>query len=288
MEQKYIELFDRYTHGSMPRREFLERLAGLAGSVAAATALLSKLENNYALATVVAENDPRLVTEKVEFETGRGKASGYLAKQKQGAKMPGVIVIHENRGLNPHIMDVARRMALEGFLTLAPDYLSFNGGTPPDEDQAREAFGKLTPDTTLAISRAALAFLATRPECTGKVGAVGFCWGGGQINALAVADPNLAAAVAYYGPQPPSDQVPNIKAAMLLHYAGLDQRINAGIPDYEKALKDAGKTYELYMYEGANHAFNNDTNAARYNKEAADLAWSRTVAFLKKYTAGTA
>jgi carboxymethylenebutenolidase len=249
MEQKYINLFDRYTHGSMPRREFLERLAGLAGSVAAASALLSKLENNYALATIVAENDPRLVTETVEFDTGRGKASGYLAKQKQGGKMPGVIVIHENRGLNPHIMDVARRMALEGFLTLAPDYLSLNGGTPPDEDQAREAFGKLTPDTTLAISKAALAFLATRPECTGKVGAVGFCWGGGQINALAVAEPNLAAGVAYYGAQPPSDEVPNIKAAMLLHYAGLDQRINAGIPDYEKALKDSGKTYELYMYE---------------------------------------
>jgi len=288
MEQKYIDLFDRYTHGLMPRREFLERLAGVAGSVAAASALLTKLQNNYAQAAVVAENDPRLMMQTVQFDTGKGKASGYLVNQKQSGKMPGVIVIHENRGLNPHIMDVARRMALEGFLTLAPDYLSLNGGTPPNEDQAREAFGKLTSDVTLAISRSALTFLATRPECTGKVGAVGFCWGGGQVNALAVAEPNLAAAVAYYGSQPPADQVPNIRAAMLLHYAGLDQRINAGIPEYEKALKDAGKTYEIYTYEGANHAFNNETNQARYNKAAADLAWSRTIAFLKKYTAGSA
>jgi carboxymethylenebutenolidase len=202
--------------------------------------------------------------------------------------MPGVIVIHENRGLNPHIKDVTRRMALEGFLAFAPDYLSLSGGTPSDEDQARDMIGKLTVDDTLTVSEAAVAFLATRPDSTGKVGAVGFCWGGGQVNQLAVAEPKLAAAVAYYGRQPAADQVPNIQAAMLLHYAGLDEGINKGIADYEKALKASAKTYELYMYEGVNHAFNNDTNAARYNKEAADLAWGRTVAFLKKYTASAA
>jgi carboxymethylenebutenolidase len=288
MEQKYIDLFDRYTHGSMPRRVFLEKLAALAGGTAAASVLVTKLQNNYALAAMVAEDDPRLTAEMAEFDTGKGKVKGYLVKQKQAEKMPGVIVIHENRGLNPHIKDVTRRMALEGFLAFAPDYLSLSGGTPSDEDQARDMIGKLTVDDTLTVSEAAVAFLATRPDSTGKVGAVGFCWGGGQVNQLAVAEPKLAAAVAYYGRQPAADQVPNIQAAMLLHYAGLDEGINKGIADYEKALKASAKTYELYMYEGVNHAFNNDTNAARYNKEAADLAWGRTVAFLKKYTASAA
>jgi carboxymethylenebutenolidase len=288
MEQKYIDLFDRYTHGSMPRREFLEKLAGIAGSAAAASALLVNLQNNYALAAMVAEDDPRLAIETAEFDTGQGKVSGYLVKQKQAGKLPGVIVVHENRGLNPHIKDVARRMALEGFLTLAPDCLSLMGGTPADEDKARDMIGKLQAGDVLTISKAAVTFLATRPESSGRVGAVGFCWGGGQVNALAVAEPKLAAGVAYYGRQPAADQVPNIQAAMLLHYAGLDEMIDKGIPDYEKALKASAKTYELYMYEGANHAFNNDTNQARYNKQAADLAWGRTVAFLKKYTAGTA
>jgi carboxymethylenebutenolidase len=229
-----------------------------------------------------------LTMEMAEFDTGKGKVSGYLVKQKQAEKMAGVIVIHENRGLNPHIKDVARRMALEGFLTLAPDYLSLSGGTPADEDMARDMIGKLTADDTLTVSEAAFTFLAAHPECTGRVGAVGFCWGGGQVNQLAVSQPKLAAGVAYYGRQPASDQVPNIQAAMLLHYAGLDEGIDKGIPDYEKALKASAKTYELYMYEGVNHAFNNDTNAARYNKQAADLAWGRTMAFLKKYTAGSA
>ena len=288
MEQKYIDLFDRYTHGSMPRRVFLEKLAVLAGGTAAASVLVTKLQNNYALAAMVAEDDPRLTAEMAEFDTGKGKVKGYLVKQKQAEKMPGVIVIHENRGLNPHIKDVTRRMALEGFLAFAPDYLSLSGGTPADEDQARDMIGKLTVDDTLTVSEAAVGFLATRPDSTGKVGAVGFCWGGGQVNQLAVAEPKLAAAVAYYGRQPAADQVPNIQAAMLLHYAGLDEGINKGIADYEKALKASAKTYELYMYEGVNHAFNNDTNAARYNKEAADLAWGRTVAFLKKYTASAA
>jgi len=282
MDQKYIDLFDRYTHGQMKRRDFLEKLSILAGGTTAATALLPLLENNYAMAEMVAENDTRILPETITYESTAGKISGYLVKQKEFPKAGGVIVISENRGLNPHIKDVARRLATEGFLALAPDYLSIRGGTPADEDKARELIGTLKPEETVAISRASLATLAARADCTGKVAAVGFCWGGGKVNELAVAEPALAAGVAYYGAQPKADQVPSIKAPLMLHYAGLDERINAGIPDFEKALKDNGKMYELFIYEGANHAFNNDTNTARYNKDAAELAWSRTVEFLRK------
>ena len=282
MDQKYIDLFDRYTHGQMKRRDFLERLTLLAGSTAAASTVLPVLENNYAKAEMVAENDTRILPETLSYESTVGKLSGYLVKQKEFPKAGGVIVISENRGLNPHIKDVTRRLATEGFLALAPDYLSIRGGTPEDEDKARDLIGTLTPEETVAISRASLAALTARADCTGKVAAVGFCWGGGKVNELAVAEPALAAGVAYYGAQPKADQVASIKAPLLLHYAGLDERINAGIPDFEKALKANGKFYELYMYEGANHAFNNDTNEARYNKDAAELAWSRTVEFLRK------
>ena len=282
MDQKYIDLFDRYTHGQMKRRDFLEKLSILAGGTTAATALLPLLENNYAEAEMVAENDTRILPETITYESTVGKISGYLVKQKEFPKAGGVIVISENRGLNPHIKDVARRLATEGFLALAPDYLSIRGGTPADEDKARELIGTLKPEETVAISRASLATLAARADCTGKVAAVGFCWGGGKVNELAVAEPALAAGVAYYGAQPKADQVPSIKAPLMLHYAGLDERINAGIPDFEKALKDNGKMYELFIYEGANHAFNNDTNTARYNRDAAELAWSRTVEFLRK------
>ena len=282
MEQKYIDLFDRYTHGQMKRRDFLERLTLLAGGTTAASALLPALENNYAKAEMVAENDTRILPETLSYESTIGKLSGYLVKQTEFSKAGGVIVISENRGLNPHIKDVARRLATEGFLALAPDYLSIRGGTPNDEDKARDLIDTLKPEETVVISRASLATLAARADCTGKVAAVGFCWGGGKVNELAVAEPALAAGVAYYGAQPKANQVPAIKAPLLLHYAGLDERINAGIPDFEKALKANGKFYELYMYEGANHAFNNDTNAARYNKDAAELAWSRTVEFLRK------
>ena len=282
MYQKYIDLFDRYTHGQMKRRDFLERLTLLAGSTAAASTVLPVLENNYAKAEMVAENDTRILPETLSYESTVGKLSGYLVKQKEFPKAGGVIVISENRGLNPHIKDVTRRLATEGFLALAPDYLSIKGGTPEDEDKARDLIGTLTPEETVAISRASLAALTARADCTGKVAAVGFCWGGGKVNELAVAEPALAAGVAYYGAQPKADQVASIKAPLLLHYAGLDERINAGIPDFEKALKANGKFYELYMYDGANHAFNNDTNEARYNKDAAELAWSRTVEFLRK------
>jgi carboxymethylenebutenolidase len=282
MDQKYIDLFDRYTHGLMKRREFLERLTLLAGGTAAASALLPALENNYAEAEMVPEGDARIAPETITYDSSVGKVSGYLVKPKANQRAGGVIVISENRGLNPHIKDVARRLATEGFLALAPDYLSTKGGTPSDEDKARDLIGTLTPEETIAISKASFATLAARSDCTGKVAAVGFCWGGGKVNEMAVNEPALAAAVAYYGAQPKADQVPAIKAPLLLHYAGLDERINAGIADYEKALKANNKSYELYIYEGANHAFNNDTNTARYNKDAAELAWSRTLDFLRK------
>jgi carboxymethylenebutenolidase len=195
-----------------------------------------------------------------------------------------VLVIHENRGLNPHIKDVTRRMAKEGFIAFGGDYLTAQGGTPEDADKARDMIGKLTQEETLAFSQKAVAALAKLPGSNGKVGAIGFCWGGGAVNALAASgDANLKAGVAYYGRQAAAADVPGIKAPLMLHYAELDERINAGINEYEEALKAQGKTYELHMYEGVNHAFNNDTNAARYDKSAADLAWGRSVAFLKQH-----
>jgi carboxymethylenebutenolidase len=279
MDQKFINLFDRFTHGGMNRREFMEKLTVLAGSTTAATALLPILENNYAHADILPEGDPRIVSETLTYAGG----AGYFVKPSAEGKYPGVIVIHENRGLNPHIKDVARRMAAEGFAALAPDYLSDLGGTPEDADKARDMIGTLKPEGINASSSAALAAVKANPASNGKAGAMGFCWGGGTVNALAVADPGLGAGVAYYGRQAADADVPKITAPLLLHYASLDERINAGIAAFETALKAAGKTYELHMYEGANHAFNNDTNAARYNRDVAGLAWSRTVAFLKKH-----
>ena len=284
MDQRLIELFDRYTHGFMSRRAFLDRLTVLAGGAAAASAVLPLLESNYARAETIAEGDPRIATETVAIP-GVAGLKGYLVTPKAAGKHGTVVVIHENRGLNPHIKDVARRVGIQGFVALGVDYLGPMGGTPEDVDKAAAMFATLKAEDALAGSRAAVAFLKGRSDGNGKVGAVGFCWGGGQMNALAVAEPDLIAGVAYYGPQPPADKVPAIKAALLLHYGALDERIDAGIPAYEAALKAAGKTYEIFVYPGANHAFNNDTNAARYNKEAADLAWSRTVAFFKKYLA---
>jgi len=208
---------------------------------------------------------------------------GYLVQPTAAsAKLGSVIVVHENRGLNPHIRDVARRMALEGFIALAPDFLSPLGGTPENEDQAREMFGKLDASATAANAEASLKYLQTLPDANGNVGAIGFCWGGGTVNTFATKSPELKAGVAYYGAQPKADQVPAIKAALMLHYAGLDDRINAGIDDYKKALEANGKNFQIFVYDGVNHAFNNDTSSARYDKKAADLAWSRTVEFLKK------
>jgi carboxymethylenebutenolidase len=280
MDQRIVDLYDSFTHGVIGRRDFLDRLTGIAGSSAAALALLPLLQNDYAKAAMIAPDDSRLTTETVSYDAAGTPIKCYLARGKTKAKRPAVIVIHENRGLNPHIQDIARRIALEGFLALAVDMLSPLGGTPGDEDKGREMIASLNAGETAQRIAAAVPFLEKHPESTGKVGAVGFCWGGGMVNRIAVLAPDLKAAVAYYGAQPPAAQVPSIKAALLLHYAGLDQRINAGIPAYEAALKANGKQFAVYVYPGVNHAFNNDTSS-RYDKPAADLAWSRTIAFFK-------
>ncbi|SCK22039.1 dienelactone hydrolase family protein [Vogesella sp. LIG4] len=282
--QDVIRLYDEYTHQPLSRRVFLRRLVRLLGSSAAAYAVLPLLENNYAHADLIAPGDPRLQAGDVHFGSlGAAPLSGYLVQpQGQAAKsLPGVVVVHENRGLNPHICDVARRLALAGFLVLAPDYLSPQGGTPLNEDQARDMFDKLDAATTREVASQAFGYLRTAGN--GRVGAVGFCWGGGQVGQMAVQLPDLAAAVLYYGNQPAAAEVGRIQAPLLLHYAGLDERINAGIPAFEAALKEAGTSYRLYVYPGVNHAFNNDTNAARYDQGAANLAWQRTLEFLHQY-----
>jgi carboxymethylenebutenolidase len=282
MDRRIIKLFDEYTHKPLERRTFLERLAVLTGGSAAAYALLPLLENNYAHAARVDPADPRLATSTIGYPGATGEVLAYLAIPKAGPpKRAGVIVIHENRGLNPHIRDVARRVAVEGFNALAPDALSPVGGTPSDEDDARAAIGRLDRDAAVRNFVAAIAYLKSRPDAAGPVGAVGFCWGGGMVNLLAVAAPDLAAGAPFYGVVAPTADVPRIKAKLQLHFAGYDPRINAGIPEYEAALKSAGVAYEKFVYDGTDHAFHNDTGAARYNKAAAELAWSRTIAFFK-------
>ncbi len=284
MDQKFIDLYDRFTHGGMTRREFLDRLAETAGSAAAAAAILPLLQSNRALAAIVAADDARLAAETVSYDADGTSVSGYLVRPKEKGRRPAVLVIHENRGLVAHIRDVTRRIALEGFLAFGVDILSPHGGTPDDEDKARERFAAtVKPDIAATQLAAAISFLEKHAESTGNVGAVGFCWGGGMVNRLAAMSPALKAGVAYYGVQIPADQVPNIRAALLLHYAENDARVNAGIAAYEAALKAGNKRYTLHMYEGAQHAFNNDTSAARYDKKAADLAWSRTVAFFREH-----
>ena len=281
--QEMIRLYDEYTHLTLDRRGFLDKLTRLAGSSVAAAAIVPLLAADKAHAAIVAADDARITTKTVTFPGPDGvQLSGYLAAPKDAAgKLPSVLVIHENRGLNPHIEDVTRRLALDGFLALGIDLLSRDGGTPADEDAAREKIGKLDPAATIADAVAAVGYLKSLPDSNGKVGAVGFCWGGGVVNRLAVAAPDLAAGVAYYGMQPPAADAPKIKAKLMLHYAGLDERINAGIPAYEAALKAAGVDYQVFVYDGVNHAFNNDTSAARYDAAAAKLAWSRTIAFFK-------
>ena len=272
VDQKIINLYDRFTHGGMTRREFLDRLTELAGSAAAAVALLPLLQNDYAQAAIVADNDPRLVTERLAFDSPKGRINGYLARARAGGKRPVVLVVHENRGLNPHLADVARRFAVEGYLGYAVDLLSLVGGTPASDDAARELHAKMNQDDAVVALVAAVSFLKSHPESTGKVGAVGFCFGGTMINRLAAASGELDAAVAYYGRQIPADQVPRIKAPLLLHYAGNDEGVNAGIAAYEAALKANNKRYTIHMYPGVQHSFNNDTGAARYDKAAAELA----------------
>ncbi len=286
MDQRIINLYDYFTHGGMTRRDFLDRLAELAGSVAAGAALLPLLQNNYAQAAIVADNDPRLAIDRVAYDSPKGKINAYLARPKSKGKRPTVIVIHENRGLNPHLEDIARRFAVEGFVALAPDLLSLYGGTPPDEDKARDLHTQNAPtgrEDMIAAAVAAIGFMQKHPESTGKVGAIGFCFGGGVVNRMATDNASLLAAVPYYGAQPPADKVPAIKAALLLQYAENDENIDKGIPAYEAALKANNKKYAIHIYPGTQHAFNNDTGAARYNKAASDLAWERTLAFFKEH-----
>jgi len=283
MDQKIINLYDRFTHGGMSRRDFLDRLAELAGSSAAAAALLPLLQNDHARAAIVAADDSRIASERQSFDSPKGRIDGYLARPKLKGKRPMVLVIHENRGLNPHLEDVARRFAAEGFGAYAIDLLSLVGGTPASEDAARELHGKLDQNDAVVALTAAVKFLDGHAESTGRVGAVGFCFGGLMVNRLAAASPDLAAAVAYYGRQIPAAQVANIKAPLLLHYAEHDDGVNAGIPAYEAALEAAGKTYTIHTYPGTQHAFNNDTSAARYDKAAADLAFTRTLAFFRQH-----
>jgi carboxymethylenebutenolidase len=282
MDQRIINLFDEYTHKPLSRDEFLKKLGKLTGGTAAALALLPLLEVNYAKAATVAENDDEISTEDVTYPGDGSTMKGYLAKPKTKTKKGGVIVIHENRGLNPHTKDVARRIAKAGYVALAVDALAPFGGTPDNEDEARALFAKIEAPKNINNFLKGLEYLRSQEDSNGKTATIGFCWGGALSNQLAVNDPQLNAAVSYYGRQPESSDVAKIKAAVQLHYGGLDERINAGIPAYEEALKAAKTRYELYVYEGAQHAFLNDTAPTRYSPEAAKLAWDRTLEFFNK------
>lgn len=281
MDQQIINLYDEYTHKPLSRQEFLKRLALLAGGTAAAMTLLPLLENNYAAAAQTVNDD--LFTEYIKYPGVPGEMTAYVARPKKEKKYAAVVVIHENRGLNAHIEDVARRAAQAGYLAIAPNALSALGKTPANEDEARQWFSELKAPDSLQNFKNAFPYLSTRKDYNGKVSCVGFCWGGAMSNNLAVNVPELKAAVAFYGRQPALEEVPKIKAAVQLHHAGLDERVNAGMTAYEEALKKANVTYEQYVYEGAQHAFHNDTSGARYNEAAAKLAWGRTLTFFEKH-----
>jgi len=278
-----LKLFDQYVHGLIDRRGFLERAARFAVGGLTATMLLDALNPRFAEAQQVPKDDKRLATSFVDYESpkGTGKVRGYLAlPTKRSGRLPGILVVHENRGLNPHIEDIARRIALEQYVAFAPDALTPLGGYPGDEDKARELFAKLDQPKTREDFVAAVPYLEKRPECNGKVGVVGFCYGGGMANFLATRIPEMSAAVPFYGNQPPAEEVAKIKAPLLIHYAQNDDRINAGIPAFEAALKANRVRYEMFTYPGTQHGFNNDTTP-RYDKAAAALAWQRTMDFFK-------
>ena len=283
MNQEIKTLYDDYKQGRTNRRDFLRKLAIVVGGSTAAMALLPVLEETDRNNSFSGQADEYLKTEFIKYTGETGEVKGFLAWPKTGKKFPAVLIIHENRGLQPHIQDVTRRMANEGFLALAPDALSPLGGTPEKElDKAVAMIGQLDKDKTVKNFVAAVKYLKTQPLSTGKVGCTGFCWGGGMTNQMAVNCPDLNAAVPYYGMQPTEEQVASIKAPIMAHYAGDDARINQGIPAFEAALKKYKIEYQIFMYEGAQHAFNNDSNAERYNEKAAKLAWSRTIAFFKE------
>lgn len=281
MDKKITTLYDDYRQGRINRRNFIGKLAAVVGSSAAAMALLPVLETKNMGAALSDQADQDLITEFIKYPGETGEMRAYLAHPKAGSKFPAVVVIHENRGLVPHIQDVTRRFAKEGFLAMAPDALTPVGGTPEDVSNVGEKFAQLVPEQTTKNFVAAVKYLKTHPLSTGKVGCTGFCWGGAMTNQVAVNSPDLDAAVPYYGMQPKPEQVASIKAPILAHYAGNDERINQGIPAFEEALKKGNKEYQIFMYEGASHAFNNDSNPERYNEAAAKLAWSRTIAFFK-------
>jgi carboxymethylenebutenolidase len=278
MDTRIKDLFEDYKRGGIDRRDFLKRLTIYAGGAAAAMALFPSQDWSS-----FQENDPDLVTEFIKYQGETGEMKAYLARPKASKKYPAVIVIHENRGLQPHIMDVNRRMAKEGFLSLAPDGLTPLGGTPEnDTTKAAQMIGQLNREQTIKNFVAAVKYLETHPLSNGKVGCTGFCWGGAMTNQVAVNTPSLKAAVPYYGMQPSAEDVAKIKAPVLAHYAENDPGIDKGIPAFEEELKKAGVEYHIYTYPGTQHAFNNDTNAQRYNAEAAKLAWKRTTDFFKE------
>jgi carboxymethylenebutenolidase len=278
-------LFDAYVHGAIDRRGFLHKASKYAAGGMTAAMMLDALNPKFAEAQQVAKDDGRIKAEYVPFPSPQGNSTtkGYLVRPAIAkGKLPGVLVVHENRGLNPHIEDIARRLALDNFIAFAPDALAPLGGYPGDEDQARQLFPKLDQAKTREDFVAAYAFLKGLPDCTGKVGAVGFCYGGGIANFLATRLPDLAASVPFYGNQASAEDAPKIKSPLLIHYAETDQRINAGWPAYEAALKAANVPYAMHMYPGTQHGFNNDTTP-RYDEAAAKLAWQRTIEFFNKY-----
>jgi len=280
-----LKLFDQYVHGLVSRRDFLQRAAQFTAAGVTAEALLAALSPRFAEAQQVSSQDTRISTRYVEIPSpqGYGKLRGYLAEPaKRKGKLPTVLVAHENRGLNPHIEDIARRLALDNFIAFAPDALFPLGGYPGDEDKARELFGKLDQAKTREDFLAAEDYLKHLPEGNGKVGVVGFCYGGGIANFLATRVPDLAAAVPFYGAQPSAEDAAKIKAPLLIHYAEKDERIDAGWPAYEQALKAAGVHYQAYIYPGVQHGFNNDTTP-RYDETAAKLAWKRTIEFFNQH-----
>ena len=282
MDKKVTTLYDDYRQGRTNRRDFIRKLALVAGSTAAALALLPFLEENSLKASTTLQDDQGLLTEFIKYPAETGDMKAFFARPKADKKFPAVIVIHENRGLVPHIQDVTRRMANEGFLALAPDALSPLGGTPEDTSEVGSMFRELNDEQTTKNFVAAVKYLKTHPLSTGKVGCTGFCWGGSRTNQVAVNAPDLNAAVPYYGGQPVAEDVAKIKSPIMAHYAGNDERIDAGIPAFEEALKKYNKEYQIFIYEGASHGFNNDSNPGRYNEQASKLAWGRTIAFFKE------
>ena len=284
-DSNVLLLFDAYVHGAIDRRAFLEKASKYAVGTVTAAILLDELNPKFAEAQQVAKDDKRITQEYVSFPSphGNGKTNAYLVRPSSAkGKLPGVLVVHENRGLNPHIEDIARRVALADFVALAPDALAPLGGYPGNEDSARELFAKLDQAKTREDFLAAAAFLKAHPACTGRIGVVGFCWGGGMANALAVRLPDLGAAVPFYGNQPTAEETAKITSPLLIHYAENDPRINAGWPPYEEALETAKVKYTAYTYPGTQHGFNNDTTP-RYDKAAATLAWQRTIDFFNAH-----